>query len=542
MLHTVNGMLFFHIVYRQIRLPLLISIGLTAIAVFNRFGTYLFMQDSALTGGLGVAFFLVILIVAWPFLERPTVGRALCLVVLYAAIIHTYEPYLVLGLPLVLLGLYTFRSNRLAAFVVAIGAIAAVLSNFWIKKFLLATPFLIGTETRPIAFDVPQILLFIWRGTLNLLGINSGPTYLSLEDFPESPWWIRLVSVAAAVLSIALVLGALASIMASERRQKTWSARFRLALYASAIAGLLLSASITFRQHYSWLPQRTWVSWSSLRFAIQASGTRRRSLQLGLTCLILLSMSRELYLSRRHSQFFAFQSEEIASNLAATLRHIDGLGDYDAVLIRGEVPSADWAFLEGAFSRFYHLPALEFTSRDAPAGQTDESRVVLNYTDADRSFKVVPGKEAALAAAPAHRMSITALDASAAALVPSDQWSTPTGTPEFRISKNGVDCMVGVAPIEIVVSVVPPASVLYVCFSHFYALGNGAEVEITAATRTGSTPLLSSRVPPLTNNDFPVWRKYEFALPPETRQIEFRVLEESDSTADWIAIRDFSFN
>ena len=155
-----------------------------------------------------------------PFLERPTIWRALCLVILYAAIIHAYEPYLVLGLPLVLLGLYTFRSNRLAAFVVAIGAVAAVVSNFWIKKFLLATPFLIGTETRPIAFDVPQILLFFWRGTLNLLGINSGPTYLSLEDFPESPWWIRLVSVAAAVLSIALVLGALASIMASERRQQ----------------------------------------------------------------------------------------------------------------------------------------------------------------------------------------------------------------------------------------------------------------------------------------------------------------------------------
>ena len=51
----------FHIVYRQIRLPLLLSIGLTAIAVLNRFGTYLFMQDSALTGGLGVALFLLIL-------------------------------------------------------------------------------------------------------------------------------------------------------------------------------------------------------------------------------------------------------------------------------------------------------------------------------------------------------------------------------------------------------------------------------------------------------------------------------------------------
>ena len=542
MLHTLNGMLLFHIVHRQIRLPLLISIGVTAIAVLNRFSTYLFMQDSALTGGLAVAIFLVILIVAWPFFERPTVGRALCLVVLYAAIIHTYEPYLVLGLPLFLLGLCTFRSNRLSASVVAVGAIAAALSNFLMKKFFLATPFLIGTETRPIAFDVPQILLFLWRGFLNLVGINSGPTYLSLEDFPESPWWIQLVSITAAVLSIALVLGALASIILSGRRQKTRSARFRLAFYASAVAGLLLSASITFRQQYSWLYPPYLGFLVFLGFAVQVSVTRRRSLQLGLTCLILLSMARELYLSQRHSQFFAFQSEEIASNLAATLRHIDGLGAYEAVLIRGEVPSADWAFLEGAFSRFYHLPPLEFMNRDGPPGQTDESRVVLNYTDADRSFKVVLNKEAALAAVPAHRMSITALEPSAAALVPSDQWSTPTGTPEFRMSKNGVDCMVGVAPIEIVVPVVPPATVLYVSFSHFYALGNGAEIEIAASTRNGSTPLLASRVPPLPNNDFPVWRKYEFALPPETQQIEFRVLAEPDSAADWIAIRDFSFN
>jgi len=542
MLHTLNGLLFLFIVHRQIRLPLLLSIGLTVMAVFNRFGTYLFMQDSALTGGLAVLLFLLILIAGWNYLERPTVGRALCLSLLYLAIIHTYEPYLVLGLPLVVLGLCTFRSNRLAASVAAIGAIVVVLLNVGIKKFYLTTPFLIGTETRPIAFDVPQILLFIWRGTLNLVGINSGPTYLSLEDFPESPSWVRVVSIAAAVLSIALVLGSLASIMASERTSKTRWSLFRLIFYASAIAGLLLAASITFRQFYSWIYPAYLAFLVFLGCAVQARGTRRRSLQLGLTCLMLLSMSRELYLSRRHPQFFAFQSMEVANNLAAALHHIDGIDAHDAVLIRGEVPSADWAFMEGAFSRFYHLPTLEFISRDEPAGQTDGSRVVLNYIDADRSFKVAQGKEAALAAAPAHQMSITALEAPAAALVPSDQWSTPTKTPAFRMSKGGVDCMVKVSPVEIAVPVVPRATVLYVCFSHFYALGDGADIEIVASTGSGSTSLLSSRVPPLTNHDFPVWRKYEFALPRETQHIQLRVLSKSDSTADWIAIRDFSFN
>jgi hypothetical protein len=541
MLHAVNGLLFFYVLYRQIRLPLFLSIAMTAIAVFNRFCTYLFMQDSALTGGLAIALFLLILIVAWPFFERPTVGRALCLITLYAAIIHTYEPYLVLGLPLVLLGVCTFRSNRVAASVVATGAIASLFLNFSIKKFFLATPFLIGTTTRPITFDLPQILLFIWRGTLNLVGINSGPAYLSLEDFPDSPLWMRVVSVATAVLSIALVLGAVASIVVSERRQKTRSALFRLALYASAVAGLLLSASITFRQMYSWLYPAYLGFLAFLGFAVQTSGTRRREFQLGLTCLVLLSIPRELYLSRRHSQFFAFQVEEIANNLAGTLHRIDGIRSLDAVLIRGDVPDESWVFLEGAFSRFYHLPALEFISRDAPAEQTDESRVVLNYIDADRSFNIVQGKEVAVIAAPTHRMSFTTLEASAAAFVPSNQWSTPTKTPEFRMSKNGVDCMIEVAPVEIVIPVLHPSRAFHICLSHVYAMGDGADIEITAFTANRSTLLLSRRVPPLIDNDSPVWRKYEFALPAETLKVQLRVLSKTDAAADWIAIRDFSF-
>jgi hypothetical protein len=524
-LHTINGLLFFYIVHRQIRLPLIISVGLTAIAVFNRFGTYLFMQDSALTNGLAITFFLLILIVAWRFFERPTVGRALCLVILYAAIIHTYEAYLVLGMSLVLLGLCTFRSNRLAASVAAIGAIGVT-----------------GTETRPIAFDVPQILLFLWRGTLNLVGINSGPTYLSLEDFPESPLWVRALSVATAVLSILLVLGTVASIMAAERTKKTRLILFKVEVYATAVAGLLLSASITFRQVYAWLYPAYLGFLIFLALAVQTSRTRHRGFQLGLTCLILLSISRELYLSRRHSQFFAFQAEEIANHLADTLHRIDGLDTREAVLIRGDVPSADWAFMGGAFSRFYHLPALEFVSREAPVEQTDELRVVLNYTDSDHSFAIVQGKETAVNATPTHRMSFTALEASAATLVPSDKWSTPTNTAMFQMSKGGVNCMVAVAPVEVDVFVPRGASALYVCFSHVYAAGDGADLEIAALGASGTTMLLSRVAPPLLNNDFPVWRKYEFTLPGNTQQVHLHLFSKTDPIADWIAFRDFSFD
>ena len=79
----------------------------------------------------------------------------------------------------------------------------------------------------------------------------------------------------------------------------------------------------------------------------------------------------------------------------------------------------------------------------------------------------------------------------------------PTKTPEFRMSKNGVDCMIEVAPVEIVVPVLHPSRLLYVCFSHVYAMGDGADIEIAASTANGSKLLLSRRVPPLIDNDSP---------------------------------------
>jgi hypothetical protein len=110
------------------------------------------------------------------------------------------------------------------------------------------------------------------------------------------------------------------------------------------------------------------------------------------------------------------------------------------------------------------------------------------------------------------------------------------------MSKNGVDCMIEVAPVEVVVPVPHPEATLHFTFSHVYAVGDGADIELAALSASGATDLLSNRVPPLANNDFPVWRKYEFKLPAETETVRLRVLSKTDPSADWIAVRDFSFD
>ena len=537
MLHTINAFLFFYLLYRRIGVPLFLSLGMTAVAVFNRFATHLFMQDAALTIGLGIAVFLLILIISTFLLEQPTNGRALGLAALYAVIINTYEAYLVLALPLFLLGIFILRWNRKAGTILSAGVIFAVLSNLGVKSYVLHTPILTGTETRPIRFDPSQICSFLWSGVLNLVGVNRGPAHLSLEDFPDSPVWIKVISIAAAVLSCALVF-AIITAASLKPREARRDALVRFAFYGSVIAVLLLSASITFRQVYYWLYPAYLTFLAFLGFAMRAKMARWLVFQLALTSLLLLSIVREIYLSRRHSRYFAFQVDQIANNLFGALHHTTGITD--AVLIRGDVPAKDWTFLNGAFSRFYHLPTLEFVSAGSPVDQTDESRVVLDYTNSDRSFRIVQAKP--IAAPASHRMNFEVLQESAATFVPNARRSTPTGTPEFRMSKNGVDCMIEVSPVEVIVSVPHSATVLHVCFSHVYAMGDGADIEIAALTPSGPALLLSRRVPPLSDNDFPVWRKYEFKLPSQTQQIKLRVFSKTDAVADWIAVRDFSFD
>ncbi|HEX7517111.1 MAG TPA: hypothetical protein VF345_07470 [Chthoniobacterales bacterium] len=540
-IHTANAMIFFLLLYRAIKLPLSLSIGVTAIAVFNRFATYLLMQDQAIMEGMAVAVFLLLLIISLSFLERPMIRRSLLLTLLFGLIIYIHERYLVLALPLILLSAGNFSFNRKSSIILAGGVTLSALSYLCLKKFWLGEPILVGTGGRSIDFNVSQICSFVWHGALNLVGINRGPAYLSLEDFADSPFWLQFVSVAAAILSCCLIAAIVRDTILSPAGKEKKAAFLRLGLYVSTTAVLLLAASITFRQEYRWLYTPFLVFLSLLGFGVvQLSGDRKRWARLALTFLLLLSLCREVYLARRHSRFYSFESYRIANNLVATLHDVAGGVHQDAVLIRGAIPSKEWIFMDGTFSRFYHLPSLEFGAQNSTIEQTDESRLVLDYDASDRSFKIANAGQAFTDQS--HRMDYALLEHSPAALTPDDRWATPTKTPVFLTSKNGVNCMAVVAPIEMYFPVPQGAGVLHICFSHMYAMGDGADLEIAAIGPAGTNVLLSRVVPPLVNNDFPVWRKYEFALPANTQQVELHVFSKTDPLADWIALRDFSLD
>lgn len=539
-IHALNALVFFFLAYRVVRLSLAISLGLTVIAILNRFTANLISPSGAIAEGIGVTVLLCIVAVAFRFMERPTVRRAASLSLLFLVILHIHERFIGLAGPLIFLAIGVWTRSRVSALVVGLGAVASCLLNFGIKKSVLDIPFFIGTTTQPIEFDLAQICLFLWHGTLNLAGINSGPTYLSLENFTESPLWIKAISIAAAVLTCGLVAKVIRDTILSPRGEARRAAYLRCTFLVLTTGVLLLSASITFRQEYRWLYSPYLVFLCLLALGVSRTARPGQWSPLLATCLIFLSVIRETYLERRIPNLFYFPVQQVASNLFYTLQHVSGIREKEAVLIRGNVPTYDWAFLGNTFSRTYGLPRLEFAGGPPVAEQIGPGTVVLDYHAADNSFTV--GQSPSLAPEGWHTMNFAVLEKAAGALVPDPRLSTPSHTPLFVMPKNGVNCIEAVAPLEVTVEAPPNAKLLHICLSHFYASGDGVNVEVAGVSSNGTVTLLTREIPALPNDDYPVWRKYQLTLPSAIHSVQLRVFSKSgDPSADWVAVRDFSF-
>lgn len=532
-LHAANAMLFFLLLHRVLRVPLVISLGLTLVAAFNRFATYLLMQDEALMEGIGIALFLLLLIAALSFLERPRLGAALWATLLFALVVYTHERYLVLAAPLVGLAVIRLRGERFSSLVLGGGVILAAASYFVVKRFMFNAPVLVGTGGHALAFDPWQIVGFFTAGVLNVVGINFGPAYLSLEHFPDSPFWVQALSVLAALLSIGLLAGAVVFGIRRRTGIDRVIALARIAFLLLSAAGLLLAASVTVRQEFRWL----YPGFLAFVILLASEASRRRPIvRVLLVWLALASICRELYLWQRLPRFFAFEAYQIANNLASTLERIEGGTHSDQILIRGLVPHSEWIFEGDTFSRLYRLPTLKFEAANAPLVPSRDSQLVLDYNHSSRQFRVKPRRVAGL-----RQGGFGAVQKVAEALAPDDRWATPAKKPVFVTVRGGVDCVAVVAPVEFEVPIPPGSKLLHVTYSHLFPVGDGAELEIKALGDGVDATLLARRVPPLTSEDQFAWRAYELPLPAGARQIRLRLFSTDDPVADWIGLRSFFF-
>src|SRR5262249_5625812 len=121
--------------------------------------------------------------------------------------------------------------------------------------------------------------------------------------------------------------------------------------------------------------------------------------------------------------------------------------------------------------------------------------------------------------------------------------SDPAKKRIFFMTYDHSECAMVVAPLAFICNVPANSKYCWLSFSHAYALGDGVNIEVKAHTRDGDKLLADRLVPPLAKADSPEWEDVQMELPAGTDQIRFRVYSQSgDSTGDWLAMRDCSFN
>ncbi len=107
---------------------------------------------------------------------------------------------------------------------------------------------------------------------------------------------------------------------------------------------------------------------------------------------------------------------------------------------------------------------------------------------------------------------------------------------------DGEPAVIVVSTVEFTVAAPPSAKALRVSLSHVYAMGDGVDIEIKARSDAGAQPILEKTILPLARTEEPRWREFDLPLPTGATHLDVKVFSKSgDSTADWIALRDFSF-
>ncbi|HEY9075453.1 MAG TPA: hypothetical protein VIO61_02840 [Anaerolineaceae bacterium] len=235
----------------------LVSIFLSSfLFIISRFSYYSVLQLIGFVENLSMTFFLLMLLFLVLYRKDQKLKWLISAVAAYGLLIYTHERFIILAFPLCALVAISFLSKYLSK-LYTIGLLLLIIlgtsSNLLIKQYYFHIPFLVGTGGTEITntFSIGAAIVFFLKGSANMIGINAGPNWLSGIHFMEAGITGILISIfsTAACLSTFIVFLV----------QKPRDPRARLQdyllifIFASIIASLVASASVTIRQEYRWL-------------------------------------------------------------------------------------------------------------------------------------------------------------------------------------------------------------------------------------------------------------------------------------------------
>lgn len=210
-----------------------------------RFAFYEITQVVGLTESLALGLVLALVWCAIRFRDSDDVRWLWIAFVTSVLLVFTHERFIVLSVFGALLPFASPRLSRERKLRWAAAAFAPLVLAFLVKTVAFHSPFLLGTGGQALKPTPGGVLGFIASGCLTVLGVNLGPSHLSIVEFGSLPRRHQLFGVAFGVLVLAGI----------SFWVRSASSRSRVVLLGWALlAGpLLLAASITFRQEHRWL-------------------------------------------------------------------------------------------------------------------------------------------------------------------------------------------------------------------------------------------------------------------------------------------------
>lgn len=314
-LHLLNVGLVGLLGWRLAKRNWLVAATAMTLVTVSRFNVYFVLQVYGLMEGLAVLFLVAMMLFFHRFYQtkgrRPLIFANAC----FFLIVFTHERFIVLAPFLVvatLLGPMSFRSLRERVGWAGL-PIGIALFNSVVKVYGLGIEFFTGPGGQEVDLGPGQILVFLRRALLNVVGFNTGPDYLSGRNMhslgPLGVWLgvVFLVALAAAAVLVAVK-------WAREGGDRRGAARVWI-LAISLFGPLLVSASITFRQEFRWLYAPYVVLIVGASWALGRISPRSRTQVLATLAILISGLAVDGYYRRHVENTYFFGGLRLADSV-----------------------------------------------------------------------------------------------------------------------------------------------------------------------------------------------------------------------------------
>lgn len=334
----------------------LVAVSAMTMVTISRFNVYFVLQVYGLMEGLAVTFLLAMLLCVHRFYEserrRPLILANFC----FFLVVFTHERFIVLAPFLVvatLLSPATFGSMR-ERVAWAAAPLGVAVFNVAVKVYGLGIDFFTGTGGQEVDLGLAQILVFLRRAVLNVLGFNTGPDYLSGRN-------MHSLGVLGVCLGVVFVLalcvaGLLAAVQWAREGSDRRGATRAWLLGASLLGPLLLSASITFRQEFRWLYAPYTVLVVGVSWVLGRLAPRPRTQVLATLAVLVSGLTVDGYYRHHVENTYFFGGLRVADSVRQEIidRHRRELTSSTVFLVtHGDPVVEGWYLRGGGFFSIY---------------------------------------------------------------------------------------------------------------------------------------------------------------------------------------------